>query len=81
MEEKDGAAGALLESLRLCNNDVRLQAAQNIVVMGGGATIPGELSVMISLFELFCRRLHALLRVSTVPLTSCDLSMLLRRFM
>jgi len=30
-----------MESLRLCNNDVRLQAAQNIVIMGGGASISG----------------------------------------
>lgn len=42
VDEKGGAAGALLESLRLCNNDVRYLAAEHIVIMGGGATIPGE---------------------------------------
>ena len=42
VDEKGGAAGILLESLRACNHDIRLRAAQHIVIMGEGAVIPGE---------------------------------------
>ena len=42
VDESGGVSGILLESLKACNHDVRLKAAQHIVIIGGGAMIPGE---------------------------------------
>ncbi len=59
VDEKGGAAGILLESLRACNHDVRLRAAQHIVIMGEGAVISAMCVLCLCLFLvlvifLFC---------------------------
>mmetsp|Transcript_12833 Transcript_12833/g.21495 ORF Transcript_12833/g.21495 Transcript_12833/m.21495 type:complete len:471 (+) Transcript_12833:151-1563(+) len=41
VDEHGGCAGILLESLRACNHDARNRAVKYIIIMGGGAMIPG----------------------------------------